>query len=170
MTLNLQLTVLLTSSSSALTGSSQGLTENQREVRNSGNIRNIQETLSPTPQQTDTSLSAPPPHQQSTVKETLKPSIQNIQTGFCADWTGLRTVDRIWDPIQRPSVLFHLPHRHSSVSRSQQVLQGLCLLLGEHPDAEVPVEVWFEGGGDDQVLSRRQFEARADLPQVNEGF
>lgn len=51
-----------------------------------------------------------------------------------------------------------------------RILLGLRLLLGEHPDAEVSVEVRFEGGGDDQVLSGRQLEAGADLAQVDEGF
>lgn len=49
-------------------------------------------------------------------------------------------------------------------------LHGLRLLLGEHPDAEVSVQVRLEGGRDDQVLARRQLEARADLTQVDEGF
>lgn len=44
------------------------------------------------------------------------------------------------------------------------------LLLGEHPDTEVSVDVRFEGGRDDQVLSRWQFEAIAELTQVDEGF
>lgn len=48
--------------------------------------------------------------------------------------------------------------------------QRLRLLLREDADAEVSVEVRLEGGRDDQVLARRQLEARADLPQVDEGL
>lgn len=49
-----------------------------------------------------------------------------------------------------------------------RVLQGLGLLLGEHTDAEVSVEVRLEGGRDHQVLPWRQLEARAHLTEVDE--
>lgn len=55
-------------------------------------------------------------------------------------------------------------------STSVAVLLGLCLLLGEDSDAEVSVEVRLEGGRHDQILSGWQFEARANLPQVDEGL
>lgn len=55
-------------------------------------------------------------------------------------------------------------------NRSVGVLHSLGLLLGEHSDAEVSVEVWLKCGRDDQVLSWRQFEASADLSQVDESF
>ena len=58
-------------------------------------------------------------------------------------------------------------NRHHGASG---VLQGLSLLLGKHPDAEVSVEVRFEGGRDDQVLPWRQLEAGADLPLVGESL
>lgn len=63
----------------------------------------------------------------------------------------------------------HLIHKQTS-STSCSVLLGLCLLLREHADAEVSIKVWFEGGWDNQILPRRQFEAGADLPQVDEGL
>ena len=80
--------------------------------------------------------------------------------------------------VQRPSalteehqVLGSRPPAPLTTSRTRfGVLLGLSLLLREHTDAEVSVEMRFEGGRDDQVLSRRQLEARADLTQVDEGF
>lgn len=44
------------------------------------------------------------------------------------------------------------------------------LFLGEHPQDEASFAVWFEGGGDDGVVSGRQLEALTHLPQVDEGL
>lgn len=49
-------------------------------------------------------------------------------------------------------------------------LQRLSLFFGKHTQTEVSVLVGFEGGRYDEVLSRRQFEARAYLSQVNESL
>lgn len=68
--------------------------------------------------------------------------------------------------------------RNRSTAESQRassiphvrVLLGIRLLLGEHSDAEVSILVRLKGGRDDQVLSRGELEARAHLPQIDEGF
>lgn len=90
-----------------------------------------------------------------------------------SDYLSKKTrLGRIWrpDPVQSEYDEVE-PHFHKQTSRtSTRVLLGLCLLLGEHSDAEVSVEVRFKGGRDDQVFSRRQFEARADLTQIDEGL
>ncbi len=70
--------------------------------------------------------------------------------------------DEVAAPLQ-------LPHQHTS-STSLKVLLGLWLLLREHSDAEVSIQVRLEGGRDDQVFSGWQSEARADLTQVDEGL
>lgn len=44
------------------------------------------------------------------------------------------------------------------------------LLLREHPQDEASFPVGFERGRDDDVLSGRQFESVAHLPQVDEGL
>lgn len=46
----------------------------------------------------------------------------------------------------------------------------LRLLLGEDPEDKVSLFVGLEGGGDDQVLPGGQAQARAHLPQVDEGL
>lgn len=42
------------------------------------------------------------------------------------------------------------------------------LFFGKHPQDEASFAMRFKGGGDDGVLSGRQFESVAHLPQVNE--
>lgn len=44
------------------------------------------------------------------------------------------------------------------------------MLLREHPEDEASFAVRFKCGGDDDVLSRRQLEPIAHLPQVDEGL
>lgn len=46
---------------------------------------------------------------------------------------------------------------------------GTSLFLCEHTQYEASLEVRLESGGDDDVFTRRQFEALAHLSQVDEG-
>lgn len=48
--------------------------------------------------------------------------------------------------------------------------QSFGLLLGEDPDEEVGLVVGLEGGGDQQVVPRRQREAVRHLPHVDVGL
>jgi hypothetical protein len=48
--------------------------------------------------------------------------------------------------------------------------RGAVRLLGEDPEKEVALLPGTEGGGDDDVVARRQTEPGADLAQVDEGL
>lgn len=99
------------------------------------------------------------PAHSKTIFQASKPPSRNIT----------ETTETECGPDQDPT-LSKAPPTNASASVSLMFLLSLLLLLGEHPDAEVSIYVRFEGGGDDQVLSRWQLEAIADLPQVDEGF
>lgn len=49
-------------------------------------------------------------------------------------------------------------------------LLHLRLFLRKHTHTEVSVLVRLKGGGNDEIFSRRKFEAGADLSQIGEGL
>lgn len=54
--------------------------------------------------------------------------------------------------------------------KSRPSLLHLRLFLGEHTHTEVSVLVRFECGWDNEIFSRRKFEAGADFSKVDKGL
>lgn len=63
---------------------------------------------------------------------------------------------------------FGLKSRRGSLALTRHLLLGAGFLLGEDAENEISFLVGFKGGGHHDVLSRRQPEPGAHLPQVDE--
>lgn len=74
-----------------------------------------------------------------------------------------------------PHLAVEEPHTVRTSVSLKNILSGAeyshrsGFLLGEDPDEEVGLVVWLKGGGDQQVIPRRQREALRHLPRVDVG-
>lgn len=83
---------------------------------------------------------------------------------------ALYSIINLSESSQKICLLMHVRISVTLVLYCAGNLLEICIFLREHPHIKVCVLVWFKGGGNDQVFSRRKTKVVAHLSQVNEGL